>query len=89
VQGIIIFFYGKGNENHHSGTRFFVRHRILSAIKRVEFVSDRMSYTVTGGRWCNIIVMNVRAPSDEKSGNSKAEFMGNEGRFLIIFLSTV
>ena len=30
--------------------RFFVQQRIASAVKRVEFVSDRMSYTVLSGR---------------------------------------
>jgi len=54
-----------------------VHHRIVSAVKLVEFVSDRMSYIVLRGRWCNIIVQNVRAPSGEKSDDSKDSFMRN------------
>ena len=56
------------------GTRFFVHHRKVSAIKRVEFVSDRVSYIVLRGRWCNIIVLNVHEPSEDKSDDSKDSF---------------
>ena len=59
------------------GTRVFVHHRIVSAVKRVEFVSDRVSYIVVRGRWCNIIVLNVHATSEEKSNDSKDSFMRN------------
>ena len=56
------------------GNKIFVHHRIVSAVKGVEFVSDRMSYIVLRGRWCNIIVLNVHAPSEEKSDDSKDNF---------------
>jgi hypothetical protein len=35
------FFYGKVNENHYLGKGFFLLFLIVSAFKRVEFVSDR------------------------------------------------
>ena len=33
-----------------------------------------MSYIVLRRRWCNIIVLNVYAPSEEKSDDSKDSF---------------
>ena len=56
------------------GTRFFVHHRIISAVKRVDFVSDRMSYIVLRGHLCTSIVLNVHAPSGERSGDSEDSF---------------
>jgi exonuclease III len=45
------FFYGAENEDHQLGTGFFVHKRIISAVKRVEFVSDKMSYIILRGCW--------------------------------------
>jgi hypothetical protein len=40
------FFYGAGNEDHQLGTACFVHKRLISAVRRVKFVSDRMSYII-------------------------------------------
>ena len=50
-----------------------MHYRIVSAVKRVEFVSDRMLYVVLRGPWY-IIVFIVHAPSEEKSDDSKDSF---------------
>ena len=68
------FFYGKENENHQLGIAFFVHHRILSAVKKVEFVSDSLTYIVLRVRCYYIIVLNVHAPSEEKSDDLKESF---------------
>jgi exonuclease III len=61
--GEYTFLYGKGDENHELGASFFAHKRIISAIKRVEFVSDRRSYIILRGRWFHIIVLNIHAPT--------------------------
>jgi len=42
--GVYDSFYGKGNENHQLGTSSLAHRGIVSALKRVEFVNDSLSY---------------------------------------------
>jgi hypothetical protein len=73
----LYFCLWKGNENHQFGTGFSELHRIVSAVTRVEFVRDRVSYIVLRSRWCNSIVLNVHATSEEKMVIEKMDFMRN------------
>jgi hypothetical protein len=69
--GRIQIFLWEGNEIHELGTGFFMHKRIISAVKRVEFVSDKMSYIIVRDCWCHIIVLNVHAPTEDKTDDVK------------------
>jgi len=70
----LYFFLWKGNKNHQLGTGLFVHHnRIVSAVKKVKSISDRVPYVVLRGQWCNI-VLNVHVPSEVKSDDSEDSF---------------
>jgi hypothetical protein len=51
-----------------------VLQKLISAVKRVEFVSDRMSYIILRGCWCDIIVLNVYALTEDKIDDIKDRF---------------
>jgi hypothetical protein len=34
---------------------------ILSKVKRIEFISNRMSHIILRGHWCDINILNVHA----------------------------
>ena len=48
---------------------------LVSAVKRIEFVSDRL-YIVLRGRWLHIILVNVHAPSEELKDSFYEELEG-------------
>jgi hypothetical protein len=72
--GKYTFFYGKVIDNHELDTNFFGHKRIISAAKMVEFVCNRMSYIIISCLWCDIIVLNVHAPTEDKTDDEKDRF---------------
>jgi hypothetical protein len=68
------FFYGKGNENRELYTICFVHNRIISSVKRAELVSDRLWHIILRGRRCDIILLNLHAPTVHKIYNMKDTF---------------
>jgi hypothetical protein len=62
----IHIFLRKGEWEACIRYRFFVHTRIISAVKRVEFVTDRMSYIILRCCSCHIVVLNVQTLTGDK-----------------------
>ena len=67
----------KDINNQQIGTGFFIQKRIKSYVKKVEFISDRLSYLRVRGRWYDIRVINAHAPTEDKDDVKKTVFMRN------------
>jgi hypothetical protein len=78
-----------GEKSNQLATGFFVHHRIVSAVKGAESVSDRMLYVVLRGRCCTII-SNVHAPHEEKSelGISLYQYSNGNGIRIVNFTAS-
>jgi len=57
--------------------RIFLPYIIVSTVRRIEFVSDRVSYRVLRGRWCNITLLYVHAQVRRKTMTQNTVFIGN------------
>jgi hypothetical protein len=55
----------------------------------VEFISDRMSHIILRGRWCNIILLYVHAPCEDKGDDKQDSFYEELGRVFINFLGMI
>jgi hypothetical protein len=56
------------------GTGLFKHKRIISAVKRVEFDSDRMPYITLKGRWFHIVFLSIHAATENKTDHVKDSF---------------
>ena len=65
-RGFYIFVWKMKRESSNRN-RIFCTAQLVSAVTRVLFVSDSTSYIDLRGLRCNIIILNVHAPREEKS----------------------
>jgi hypothetical protein len=62
-----VFLYGNGNDNHQG---------IISPVRKVKSVSNKMSYTVLRCRCSDMIFLNVHAPTEDKRNDMKDSLYG-------------
>ena len=83
------FSYGKGNENRQMGTGFLYITELYQQLREQSLLAI-WCHIVLRGRWCNIVVLNVHASSEEESDDSKDRLYEElEQVFFIVFLSTI
>ena len=85
----MIFSTGKGMKIINWEQGFFVHRRIVSAVKRVKFISDRLSYIVLTGHWQFLLLpnrsnkfMNLQANCSTLCFNQFCRYMINTWRFV-------
>jgi exonuclease III len=72
--GKFTFFYGGAGDTRNLGTGFFVHESILSAVKDLRFVNNRISYIVLRSAWYDIVFLNVHGPTEDKDNDVKNGF---------------
>jgi hypothetical protein len=70
----VYFFLWQRAEKSSIGNRIFCTPENSMSNQESGVVRDSMSHIVLRGRWCNIIVLNAHAPTQEKGDDSKDSF---------------
>ena len=70
-----IFYYGGPNfRTGQAGTGFLIHQRIIKYVIGVEFQNERLSKLRLKGKFNNITLINVYAPTEEKTDEIKEQF---------------
>jgi hypothetical protein len=64
---ICIFYLEKENENHELDTGFFTYIKLHKYIR----AGNRVPYIILRGRWCDLIVLSVQTPTEDKMDDMK------------------
>ncbi|PSN40818.1 hypothetical protein C0J52_15311 [Blattella germanica] len=78
--GKFTLYYG-GATKPEFGTGFLVRRNILSAIRDIKFVSDRISYIILKGKRHDFIIVNVYDPTEASDDTIKDQFYEELSRY--------
>ena len=71
--GSYTLHYG-GSETHSFGVGVMINKKILSAVRDVKFINERLGLLVVQGRWYKIAIINVHAPTEDKDDEIKDGF---------------
>uniref|UniRef100_A0A1B0DRK3 Uncharacterized protein n=1 Tax=Phlebotomus papatasi TaxID=29031 RepID=A0A1B0DRK3_PHLPP len=72
--GHVLYYCGSQNNQHHFGTGFLIHKKLKTSIIGFTPISDRMCSIRIRGRFHNITIFSVHAPTLDKSDDIKEEF---------------
>jgi len=74
IENMVVNVYRDSSSTEKESPKIENRSCYWTKLRMETFQISEMSYIVLRGRWCNIILVNVHAPSEEKSEESKDTF---------------
>lgn len=72
--GMIIIYGGNTQNKHELGTGFVIKKELWGNVLNFKAFNDRISKLRIKGKWKNITMINVHAPTEEKEDDIKEDF---------------